>query len=122
MQRICLIDDEIFVLDAIALGLRDAGYVVTTAPGAAAGFDAVLREGADAIVTDLNMPGTNGAQLIVQARQMWPMMPIVAISGASVLNGVNVADAARGLGANALLPKPFKASELTAVLKSLLEH
>ena len=34
--RILLIDDDIFVRDAVALGLGDAGYEVVTAPGAAA--------------------------------------------------------------------------------------
>lgn len=119
-SRICLIDDDIFVLDALALALRDAGYAVTTAPGAAAGFDIVMREGAEVVITDLNMPGTNGMQMIAQARAMWPDLPIIAISGASMIAGQPVSDAAHALGANALLPKPFRASELVALLEDVL--
>ena len=80
-RRICLIDDDTFARNALTLALEDAGYQVVSAPGAAAGFDAVRRNGADAIVTDMNMPGTDGAELITQARAAWPKMPIVAISG-----------------------------------------
>ena len=79
-RRICLIDDDTFARNALTLALEDAGYQVVSAPGAAAGFDAVRRNGADAIVTDMNMPGTDGAELITQARAAWPKMPIVAIN------------------------------------------
>jgi DNA-binding NtrC family response regulator len=118
--RICLIDDDVAVLEAMAVGLRDAGYEVVTAPGAAAGLDLVARDGAQAIVTDMNMPGTSGAQLIAEARARWPDLPIVAISGASVIGGVSVIDAARALGANVLLAKPFRATELDQTLQKLL--
>lgn len=116
--RICLIDDDIFVRDAMALGLNDAGYDVVTAPGAAAGFDIASREAnLQAIITDMNMPGTGGAQFIPEARARWPHLPIVAISGAAVIDGRNTADVARELGADATLIKPFRARELAAVIE-----
>jgi DNA-binding response OmpR family regulator len=119
-ERICLIDDDVMVLEATALGLRDAGYAVLTAPGAAAGLDLVQRAGADAIVTDMNMPGTSGAQLIAEARASWPNMPIIAISGSISEEGVSMLDTARALGADALLPKPFRVIQLKEVLDRVL--
>jgi len=118
--RLCLIDDDAFVRDALALGLRDAGFDVLTAPGAAAGYDIVARQDIDAVVIDLNMPGANGAQLIAQIRARWPALPIVAISGASVIDGQPVADVAREHGADAALAKPFRARELASTLHRLL--
>ncbi|MCX7358060.1 MAG: response regulator [Alphaproteobacteria bacterium] len=118
--RICLIDDDIFVRDAMALGLGDAGFDVITAPGAAAGFDIASRETVDAIVTDMNMPGTGGAQFIPEARARWPAIPIVAISGAAVIDGRNTADVARELGADATLIKPFRARELAALIDRVI--
>ena len=120
IQRICLIDDDVIVLDATALGLRDAGYAVLTAPGAAAGLDLIQRGGADVIVTDMNMPGTSGAQLIAQARASWPDIPIVAMSGSITADGESMLDAARALGANALLTKPFRLAQLKEVLDQVL--
>jgi len=120
-RRICLIDDDTFARNALTLALEDAGYEVMPAPGAAAGFDAVRRNGADAIVTDMNMPGTGGAELIMQARQAWPQMPIVAISGSSAVGERSLTDVARDRGANAALSKPFAVGELTAVLEQLLK-
>lgn len=115
--RICLIDDDVLVRDALSLGLRDAGYDVVTAPGAAAGLDISQRAGVDAIVTDMNMPGAGGAQLIAEARAQWPAMAIVAISGAAVIDGRTVADVARELGADEALVKPFRARHLAEAIE-----
>ncbi|MGD9981183.1 MAG: response regulator [Hyphomonadaceae bacterium] len=118
--RICLIDDDVFVRDAMALGLTDAGFDVVTATGAAAGFDIAARDGLQAIVTDMNMPGTGGAQLIAEVRARWPKMAIVAISGAAVIDGRSTAELARERGADDVLIKPFRARELAAAIDSAL--
>lgn len=118
--RICLIDDDLFVLDALALGLRDAGFDVVTAPGAAAGLDIVAHGGVDLVVTDMNMPGTNGAQLIAEARERWPDLPIIAMSGATIIDGRSIDDAARDLGADVALVKPFRARMLAEAADSAL--
>lgn len=118
--RLCLIDDDAFVRDALALGLRDAGFEVVTAPGAAAGLDVVARGGADVIVTDLNMPGTSGAQLIGEARARWPDLPIVAITGAATINGAPAAELAMARGADQCLIKPFRARALVDAVEHVL--
>jgi DNA-binding NtrC family response regulator len=118
--RICVIDDEVILLRATAVCLREAGYEVVTAPGAAAGLDAIDRTSVDAIVTDMNMPGTSGAQLIAEVRTKWPDMPIIAMSGSHAVDGTSVLAAAHALGATALLPKPFRASDLGDMLNRVL--
>lgn len=115
--RVCLIDDDMFVRDATAVGLSDAGFDVVTAPGAAAGFDIAAREQLDAIVTDMNMPGAGGEELIAEARARWPEMPIIAISGAGVIGGRATRDIASDCGADATLIKPFRAHELAAAIE-----
>jgi DNA-binding response OmpR family regulator len=118
--RICLIDDDNLVRDAMALGLSDAGYDIVPAASAAAGFDIVERDVIHAIVTDLNMPGTTGAQHIAEARARWPHMVIVAISGAAQIDGRSTQDLAGEQGADATLLKPFKVRQLTALIEQLL--
>lgn len=120
MARVCLIDDDIYVRDAMAMGLSDAGFEVVTAPGVAAGLDMIRRDGADAIVTDMHMPGSDGAQLIAEARRAWPAMPIIVISGSMTFGGDDIETIARQLGADALLAKPFRASVLAQKLRELL--
>ncbi|MBI3437895.1 MAG: response regulator [Proteobacteria bacterium] len=122
MPRVCLIDDDILVRDAISLGLGDAGFEVCAAPGAASGLDFVKREGVDAVVTDMSMPGTNGAQFIAQVRELFPHLPLVAISGSSVIGGRDALEVAQEGGANAVMTKPFRASALAQVITDLLNE
>lgn len=118
--RVCLVDDDIFVRDALALGLSDAGYDVLSAPGAAAGLDIVRREKINAVVTDMNMPGTHGAEFIAELRAQHPTLPIIAISGAATIGGRGTAEVAAELGASTTLIKPFRARELAAALTTIL--
>lgn len=120
MLRVCLIDDDIFVRDALALGLGDAGYEVVVAPGAAAGLDILARQQIDAVVTDLNMPGTHGAVLIAEARTRFPNMPIIAMSGSSTSGGRDLEDVANENGADAAITKPFRAKQLAELLARIL--
>jgi DNA-binding response OmpR family regulator len=115
-----LIDDDPMVRDALAIGLIDSGFDVRVMPGAAAALDALAREPADAVVTDMNMPGFGGADLITALRERWPRLPIVAISGGGEINGQNVEALARERGADVCLVKPFRARDIAAALERLL--
>src|SRR5215467_3277307 len=100
-KRICLIDDDPFVRDALSLGLSDAGFEVCVAPGAAAALDMLQRDPVDAVVTDMKMPGFDGGALIAALRERWPGLPVIAISGGGEIGGKSVEDIARDQGADA---------------------
>lgn len=117
-MRVCLVDDDVPVRNALALGLRDAGLEVVLAPGAAAGLDLMLRTPCDALVTDMNMPGTDGAEFIAQARASFPTLAIVAISGDVSRDGRPLAEAAAARGADAALVKPFRVAKLVDAIKA----
>lgn len=117
-NRLCLIDDDIFILEALALELRRHDFEVRVAPGAAAGLDIVRREGVDAVVTDINMPGTNGMQLITQIREEWGNLPIIAMSGSYDESGRPLSEAAVDIGASCAIAKPFRASQLLPLLET----
>lgn len=106
--------------DALALGLGDAGYDVVVAPGAAAGLDVLARQQIDAVVTDLNMPGTHGSELVAEARIRWPNLPIIAMSGSSIVEGRSIEEVALSIGADAAIAKPFRARQLAELLAKVL--
>jgi two-component system OmpR family response regulator len=118
--RICLIDDDTVVRDAMALGLTDCGFEVVAAHDAAAGLELAGRELVHAMVADMNMPGACGAELIAAARARWPDMAIVAISGAAATGGRNTADVASQAGADAILIKPFRARQLADAVEAAM--
>ena len=119
--RICLIDDDPMVCDALALGLDDGGFETIVMNDARAALARIEAEPFDIVVTDINMPGFNGAELIAAVRAMRIDLPIVAISGGGSIEGRDVAEVAREQGASVCLTKPFRARELAAALKPLVQ-
>ena len=118
--HLLLVDDEKALREAVAEQLTDQGFAVTQAADGQAALARLSEFAYDIVVTDLNMPGTNGAQLIPQLRSRWPALPIVAISGANFIDGRPITEIARERGADAAMIKPFRARELAAVLERLL--
>jgi CheY-like chemotaxis protein len=72
------------------------------------------------VVTDIHMPGTNGAMVIARLRQRYPEIPVIAISGLFNSGHGMDADVAIALGAARALAKPFKRSELLRAVADLL--
>jgi CheY-like chemotaxis protein len=80
MPRICLVDDDARVRDALSLGLGDAGYEVVLAAGGEAALALLEREPVDAVITDTKMPGFDGGRLITALRARHPELPIIAMT------------------------------------------
>jgi DNA-binding response OmpR family regulator len=120
-KRICLVDDDPTVRDALRLGLEDAGYVVFTAAGGEAALQLLQREPVAAVLTDMRMPGFDGGKLIAALRAQHPALPIVAMSGGGEINGQDVSVLARANGADECLIKPFRGRDIAAALKRLLQ-
>ncbi len=82
-HRVLVVDDDDLTLDVYSDLLRRAGYDVRTALN---GFEAlaVMREGGvpDLLVSDLNMPGMSGFELLGVVRKRFPGVVVIAISGA----------------------------------------
>jgi CheY-like chemotaxis protein len=72
------------------------------------------------VVTDIHMPGTNGATVIAELKRGHPEIPVIAISG--LFNSGHGLDAATAiaLGAARALAKPFKRGDLLRAVTDLL--
>ncbi len=82
-KRLLLIDDSPFFRNMLSPLLSAAGYDVTMAEGGAEALD-MLESGQDfdIIVSDIEMPGTNGIEFAKACRsdERWKETPIVALS------------------------------------------
>jgi putative nucleotidyltransferase with HDIG domain len=115
LKRIMFVDDERYLLD----GLRDAlrpfrrqwsmSFVTN-------GEEALTRlddEPYDIVVSDLRMPGMDGATLLARVRESHPTTVRIVLSGQAELRMV-----ARAAGvAHRLLAKPCEIDELTRVIE-----
>lgn len=93
--------------------LTGEGYQVLVASSGTEGLRSFHEHHPDLLLTDLVVPH-GGIELIHAIRQADPRIPIIIISG-------NMSpDAIAGLGANALLHKPFPAGTLFETIAGLL--
>jgi CheY-like chemotaxis protein len=117
---ILVIEDDPIMREALADWLQAAGYGVRTAANGAAGLAAVKFAPPALVVTDIHMPGTNGAMVISELKQHHPQVPVIAISGLFNSGHGLDAETALALGAARALAKPFKRTELLRAMAEIL--
>ncbi|MEY4427758.1 MAG: hypothetical protein RLZZ182_447 [Pseudomonadota bacterium] len=118
MTAILIIDDSLTTTMSIKSALTLSGYDVHTANDGATGL-ALLDKGyrPDLIITDINMPGMTGLEVIEKVRTKLRFIPILALSAESA---PGIRQEARDLGATGWLVKPIKPDELVGVIKKLV--
>ncbi len=79
---VLVVDDETAVRTVVAEALREQGCRVLEASDGASGLRLLRLHGRiDALVTDVGLPGLNGRQLADAARERWPGLPVLLITG-----------------------------------------
>ncbi|MHB1713006.1 MAG: response regulator [Acidimicrobiales bacterium] len=113
-----MIDDDVALLRALAIGLRARGYEVVAARTGEEGLNLAAHRHPDAILLDLGLPGIDGID-VVRGLRGWSSMPIIVLSARhQSVSKVAVLDA----GADDYITKPFGMDELLARLRSALRR
>jgi CheY-like chemotaxis protein len=121
MAHILLVDDDEILRDTLLQMLELDGHTVSHAASAEEGLTTFGGAAIDLVITDILMPGMDGARLIVELRRSRPHLPIVAISGGRrVLSAEFSLQTASLAGATYQLAKPFSRHELQSVLRQAL--
>jgi CheY-like chemotaxis protein len=82
---ILCVDDERISLIVRTRVLEKAGYEVIPTNSAAEALEALQSRPVDLILTDLVMPGMNGAELARESKKQKPGLPIIIFSGVNEL-------------------------------------
>ena len=114
---ICLVEDDHAVRWALGMSLRSSGWRCHPFASAEEFLGAPQIEACDCLVTDLNMPGMNGAELLETIRLRDPHLPVVAMTAAP---GSSLVKRALQCGISALLIKPFQDDVLLAAIATAL--
>jgi CheY-like chemotaxis protein len=118
MPSILVADDDGAIREVVCRSLERAGYTVHAVEDGAEAI-AALRDGVfDLVITDVLMPERDGLETIMYLRREAPQTKIIAISGSE--NDLFLSNA-EGLGATHTLPKPFRPSDLLALVTKVLE-
>lgn len=120
MQTILLVDDSTTILLSISSILGKAGYAVEKAANAEEAlkkFNAGIK--LNLLITDLNMPGMNGIELIREVRKLpaYKFLPILFLTTESQQAKKQEAKAA---GASGWVVKPATADELLSTIKLVI--
>ncbi|WP_395704253.1 ATP-binding protein [Aquabacterium sp.] len=118
-EHVLCVDDDQTMLLVLQRMLERGGYRVSAfdLPQQALAALKLAPRGYDVLVTDYNMPVTDGLQLAAQASALRPGLPIVMYSG--FISDELRADAQRA-GISRIVPKANSYDELPAVVRQLL--
>ena len=117
--RVCVIEDDpdvAFYMKTVLEKRADAQVVAVTDPSIA--LDTISAFDPDVVITDIEMPGISGIDLLRELRVRHPGMPVVVMT-AHV--SVDYAVSALRAQADEFLTKPIASSELVAIVGRLAE-
>jgi PleD family two-component response regulator len=119
-EKILTVDDDPDILDVLALTLSE-NYDVISAANAKEGLEMVRLKNPDLIITDYNMPGMSGPEMVKILRKdiLFRHIPIIMLTGKG-----EVKDMVAGIesGADDYLVKPFEPDTLLARIKMILRR
>jgi DNA-binding response OmpR family regulator len=119
--RLLVIDADNLVRAALIDMLQTAGFEVVAASNGRLGLELLDTKPVDAVITDILMPEKEGLETIREARQRFPDIRILAISGGGAGGGeTQLLRFAESFGADQTLSKPFTGSQLVAAVRTLL--
>jgi DNA-binding response OmpR family regulator len=125
VARVLIIEDDPVCVQLITRTLEARGHDVTTAADGRAGMKRFISDDFDLVISDLVMPDQDGIETIREIRRQKPDVAIIAVSGGLTQPfGVSVdyLGAARLLGADATLKKPFMPSTLITLVDETLDQ
>jgi two-component system, chemotaxis family, chemotaxis protein CheY len=121
MATVLTVDDSPSIRQMIKVVLAPAGHTVVEAGDGTEGLARATAEAVNLVITDLNMPGMNGIEMIKQLRQV-PSCTGVPILFLSTESDEAMKQQARSAGATGWITKPFKPEQLLAVVSKLLRN
>ncbi len=117
-RRVLVCDDELQIIRALKVILRDSGFEVLATATAKEALDTAAVESPDAAIIDLLLPDGDGVEVCAQLRS-WSEMPILVLSAVGE-EAVKVR--ALDAGADDYVTKPFGPRELVARLEAALRR
>ncbi len=118
-KKILIADDSASMRQLVSFALKDAGYDVVEAADGTDALSKAESAKADMVVTDLNMPGLDGIELIRKLRGMsqYKFTPIIMLTTESQESKKAEGKTA---GASGWIVKPFTPDQLIGVIKKFI--
>jgi len=115
--RILIVEDDQDLREALVTTLEMARYRVLEAASGEAALSTLTEQAVDLVVSDVNMPGISGHELLAEVQRRHPGTPVMLMTA---YGEIQQAVEAMQAGAVDYLVKPFSAQSLIEVLKGVL--
>jgi DNA-binding NtrC family response regulator len=117
--HLLFIDDEATLRGLMAERLSERGFVVEEADSGERALELLDQFAFDIVITDLRLPGIDGSRVIEAARDRYPGIVAIVITGFGTVK--DAVDAIKR-GASDFIAKPFQFDELMHVLQKAMEQ
>lgn len=107
--RILVVDDELIVRDSIKEWLFDEGFTADVAGSGVEALEKLSEHHYDLMLLDVKMPGMDGVEVLKQAKEIKPELPVVMMTAYAT---VETAVEAMKFGTKDYLMKPFDPEKL----------
>jgi response regulator RpfG family c-di-GMP phosphodiesterase len=115
--RVLAVDDERAACKLLAIMLQPPAFSCSTANSGEEALAALQHARYDAVISDLQMPGISGLELLAQVRRCYPHIVFLVTTG---VDDVEVGVQAMRCGADDYLVKPLIENAVIASLESAL--
>lgn len=115
-----VVDDEAAICKITEIILKRSGYQVVTASSGADALSIYMRRSREikAVLTDVSMPGMDGATLTRALRRLNPLIKVIASTGQA--DEARMADL-RALAVSGMIAKPYDSRKLLAIMRQILD-
>ncbi len=116
-RRILVIDDNEHIRVSLSGSLSAIGYEVAAASNGVEGYDLLLKNRFDLVITDSQLPKINGWNLLDLTKEYRPYTPVLMITGQSrdeILEKMTKGQI------DFLMFRPFRIEELHHIVQSFL--
>jgi len=122
MARVLVIDDDEDQRTLIKAMLDRVGHQVEEASNGAEGLRQFGKLAPHVVITDINMPGIDGHEVITALKAANAKVPVIAISGGSAVPKDELLLQASRLGAAEIIMKPFQFEQLAGAVGRALSR
>src|ERR1035437_502917 len=117
MEKILIIDDNILIRKLLRGTLSKLGYAVLEAEDGESGLAMVRKDHPDLVITDFQMPGIDGLEVLSEIRKMKINLPVILLTA---FGDVVLTIKAIQLGAFDYLEKPIDPAQLKSTIELAL--
>ncbi len=111
---VLIVDDEVSIRTTMSIVLQESGYSVRSAQDGFSALREIRRQHPSILLSDLNMPGMTGFELLIVVRRRFPEIQVIAMSGS--FSGTEVPS---GIPADAFYQKGSSVMALLQIFMAL---